>query len=56
VLYRFLDVHKPTLSQVKSPTIVIDKRIAIERREEADWVKLRGEPEEAERLNKSPLQ
>jgi hypothetical protein len=31
----------PTLSQVKAPTIVIDKRIAIERkREEADWVKL----------------
>jgi hypothetical protein len=42
VLYRFLDVHKPTLSQVKAPTIDIDKRTTVkERREEADWVKLR---------------
>jgi hypothetical protein len=40
VLYRFLDVHKPTLSLLRAPTIDIDKRIAIERSEEVHWVKL----------------
>jgi hypothetical protein len=42
VLYRFLDVHQPTLSQVKSPNCYLNRAtLNFQLNEEADWVKLR---------------
>jgi hypothetical protein len=58
VLYRFLDVHKPKLSQVKAPNeLIFDS--TNEQREESTGLSWTGEAKnaakEAERLNKRVL-